>query len=104
VLTANERLGGLQLAGEVMRWLITGQGILTYSPSIVAASTEVHDGFASDGGRRRRAQGARARGFARHRRLGDAGGHLDQYQRADDHDRGEGSAIIKGAARERPAA
>jgi hypothetical protein len=50
--TANERLRGLPLAGEVMRWLITGKGILTHSPSIVAASTKVHDGFASDGGRR----------------------------------------------------
>jgi hypothetical protein len=52
VQTANERLRGLPLAGEVRRWLITGKGILTYSPSIIAASTKVHDGFASDGGRR----------------------------------------------------
>ena len=37
--TANERSRGLQLAGEVLRWLFTG--ILTYSPSIVAASVEV---------------------------------------------------------------
>ena len=30
--TANERSRGLPLAGEVMRWLITGKGILTNSP------------------------------------------------------------------------
>src|SRR5438105_15361272 len=35
--TANERSRGLPLAGEVMRWLFTGKGMLTYSPSIVAA-------------------------------------------------------------------
>jgi len=39
--TANERSRGLRLAGEVVRWLITGKGILTYSPSIVAASVKV---------------------------------------------------------------
>src|SRR5262249_14566353 len=39
--TANERSRGLPLAGEVMRWLFTGKGILTYSPSIVAASIKV---------------------------------------------------------------
>jgi choline dehydrogenase len=39
--TANERSRGLPLAGEFMRWLITGKGILTYSPSIVAASVKV---------------------------------------------------------------
>jgi choline dehydrogenase len=39
--TANERSRGLPLAGEVMRWLFTGKGILTYSPSIVAASAKV---------------------------------------------------------------
>jgi choline dehydrogenase len=39
--TVNERSRGLPLAGEVMRWLITGKGILTYSPSIVAASVKV---------------------------------------------------------------
>jgi hypothetical protein len=37
----NERSRGLPLAGEVMRWLITNTGILTYSPSIVAASAKV---------------------------------------------------------------
>src|SRR5436305_3426505 len=39
--TANERSRGLPLAGEVIRWLITGKGMLTYSPSIVAASVKV---------------------------------------------------------------
>ena len=39
--TANERSRGLPLAGEVLRWLITGKGILTYSPTIVAASITV---------------------------------------------------------------
>jgi choline dehydrogenase-like flavoprotein len=39
--TANERSRGPQLAGEVMRWLFTGKGILTYSASIVAASVNV---------------------------------------------------------------
>src|SRR5271168_716238 len=39
--TANERSRGLPLAGEVVRWLITGKGMLTYSPSIVAASVKV---------------------------------------------------------------
>jgi choline dehydrogenase len=39
--TANERSRGLPLAGEVMRWLFTGKGMLTYSPSLVAASIKV---------------------------------------------------------------
>jgi choline dehydrogenase len=39
--TANERSRGLPLAGEVVRWLLTGKGMLTYSPSIVAASVKV---------------------------------------------------------------
>src|SRR5713226_2782479 len=39
--TANECSRGLPLAGEVMRWLFTGKGMLTYSPSIVAASVKV---------------------------------------------------------------
>ena len=50
----------------------------------------LHDGAATRWRRRRRAARARARGAARHRRLGDAGGHLDQHQRADDHDRRKG--------------
>jgi choline dehydrogenase-like flavoprotein len=39
--TANERSRGLPLAGEVLCWLITGKGMLTYNPSIVAASVKV---------------------------------------------------------------
>ena len=39
--TANERSRGLPLAGEVLRWLVTGKGMLTYSPSLVAASVKV---------------------------------------------------------------
>ena len=39
--TAYERSRGLPRAGEVMRWLFTGKGMLTYSPSIVAASAKV---------------------------------------------------------------
>ena len=41
VQTANERSRGPPLAGEVMRWFFTGKGMLTYSPSIVAASVKV---------------------------------------------------------------
>src|SRR4029077_10310396 len=41
--TTNERSRGLPLAGEVMRGLFTGKGMLTYSPSIVAASAKVRD-------------------------------------------------------------
>src|SRR5207302_4051332 len=39
--TANERSRGLPLAGEVLRWLITGNSMLTYNPSIVVASVKV---------------------------------------------------------------
>jgi choline dehydrogenase len=39
--TANERSRGLPLAGEVIRWLVTGKGMLTYSPSLVATSVKV---------------------------------------------------------------
>src|SRR5207244_9344034 len=45
--TANERSRGLPLAGEVMRWLFPGKGMLTYSPSIVAASVKVLEGSAT---------------------------------------------------------
>src|SRR5467141_2320995 len=45
--TANERSRGLPLAGEAMRWLFTGKGMLTYSPSIVAASVKVLEESAS---------------------------------------------------------
>jgi choline dehydrogenase len=221
--TANERSRGLPLAGEVVRWLITGKGMLTYSPSIVAASVKVleesatpdvqvtfapgsfkggqigeleetpglsagawqmrplsrgyveaksnrpgdapainprylseeadrraiiglclarrlfcctgiaalrprgnparpstspdlrriarlraplrrhllsrqlhlPDGLAPDERRRQRIAGAPARRAPGHRRLGDAGRHLDQHQRADDHDRREGRRAAK---------
>ena len=39
--TANERARGLPLAGEVLRYLFTGKGMLTYSASLVAASVKV---------------------------------------------------------------
>ena len=39
--TANERARGLPLAGEVLRYLITGKGMLTYSASLIAASVKV---------------------------------------------------------------
>ena len=45
--TVNERSRGLPLAGEVMRWLFSGKGILTYSPSIVAASVKVLEELAT---------------------------------------------------------
>ena len=45
--TANERSRGLPLAGEVMCWLFTGKGMLTYSPSIVAASVKVLEELAT---------------------------------------------------------
>jgi choline dehydrogenase len=45
--TANERARGLPLAGEVVRWLITGKGMLSYSPSIVAASVKVLESSAT---------------------------------------------------------
>jgi choline dehydrogenase len=39
--TANERARGLPLAGEVLRYLVTGKGMLTYSASLVAASVKI---------------------------------------------------------------
>jgi choline dehydrogenase-like flavoprotein len=39
--TANERSRGLPLAGEVLKYLFTGKGMLTYSASLVAASVKV---------------------------------------------------------------
>jgi choline dehydrogenase-like flavoprotein len=39
--TANERARGLPLAAEVMRYLIAGKGMLTYSASLVAASVKI---------------------------------------------------------------
>jgi hypothetical protein len=40
VATVNERLRGIPLAAEVLRYLVTGKGILTYSPSLAAASVK----------------------------------------------------------------
>src|SRR5271170_503936 len=45
--TANEKSRGLPFAGEVIRWLINGKGMLSYSPSIVAASVKVLEGSAT---------------------------------------------------------
>ena len=39
--TVNERSRGLALAGEVLRYLVTGKGMLTYSASLAAASVKV---------------------------------------------------------------
>jgi choline dehydrogenase len=39
--TANEKSRGLPLAGEIVRWLVSGKGMLSYSPSLVAASVKV---------------------------------------------------------------
>jgi len=39
--TVNERSRGLALAGEVVRYLATGKGMLTYSASLAAASVKV---------------------------------------------------------------
>ena len=39
--TANEKSRGIPLAIEIMRWLLTGKGMLSYSPSLVAASVKV---------------------------------------------------------------
>ena len=39
--TANEKAHGLPLLAEVVRWLATGKGIFSYSPSLVAASVKV---------------------------------------------------------------
>src|SRR6516165_3494976 len=40
-VTVNERSRGLALAAEVMRYLLTGKGMLTYSASLAAASVKV---------------------------------------------------------------
>jgi choline dehydrogenase len=45
--TANELSRGLPFVGEVVRWLFTGKGMLTYSPSVVAASVKVLEGSAT---------------------------------------------------------
>ena len=39
--TVNERSHGLAFAGEVLRYLVTGKGMLTYSASLCAASIKV---------------------------------------------------------------
>ncbi len=39
--TLNEKSRGVRLAGEVMRYALTGKGILTYAASLVAASVKV---------------------------------------------------------------
>ncbi len=39
--TANEKSRGIPLAVEVVRWALTGKGMLSYSPSLVAASVKV---------------------------------------------------------------
>jgi choline dehydrogenase len=39
--TANERSRGLPLVGEVLRYVVTGKGILTYSASLIAASVKI---------------------------------------------------------------
>ena len=41
VATVNERSRGLPLAAEVLRYLVTGRGMLTYSASLAAASVRV---------------------------------------------------------------
>ncbi|MGH7065322.1 MAG: GMC family oxidoreductase [Stellaceae bacterium] len=41
IATVNERSRGFPLAVEVMRYLVTGKGILTYSASLAAASVKV---------------------------------------------------------------
>ncbi len=39
--TINEKARGLPLAGEVLRYLVTGKGMLTYSASLIAASVKI---------------------------------------------------------------
>jgi choline dehydrogenase len=39
--TANEKGRGLPLAGEVLRYLVSGKGMLTYSASLIAASVKI---------------------------------------------------------------
>ena len=45
--TVNERSRGLALAGEVLRYLLAGRGILTYSASLAAASVKVLEELAT---------------------------------------------------------
>jgi hypothetical protein len=41
VATVNERSRGIPLAAEVLRYRVTGKGILTYSASLAAALGKV---------------------------------------------------------------
>jgi choline dehydrogenase len=41
IATANERARGLPLASELIRYALTGKGILTYSASLIAASVKI---------------------------------------------------------------
>ncbi|MBV9967267.1 MAG: GMC family oxidoreductase N-terminal domain-containing protein, partial [Alphaproteobacteria bacterium] len=41
IATANEKARGLPLVGEVLRYLVTGKGIMTYSASLIAASVKI---------------------------------------------------------------
>jgi choline dehydrogenase len=41
IQTMNERSRGIRLAGEVMKYVLTGRGMLTYAASLVAASVKV---------------------------------------------------------------
>jgi choline dehydrogenase len=45
--TANETARGILLAIEVLRWMFTGKGMLTYSPSQIAASVKVLESAAT---------------------------------------------------------
>ena len=45
--TVNERSRGVALAGEVLRYLVTGKGMLTYSASLAAASVKVLEELAT---------------------------------------------------------
>ncbi len=45
--TVNERSRGMALAAEVLRYLVTGKGILTYSASLAAASVKVLEKLAT---------------------------------------------------------
>jgi len=45
--TANEKARGIPLAMEVLRWMVSGKGMLSYSPSLVAASIKVLESSSS---------------------------------------------------------
>ena len=71
---------------------------------VLSCQLHLHDGSASEERRRQRVACARHRRAAGHRCLGDAGGHLDQHQRADDHDRRKGCGHDQGRAQQALAA